>query len=177
MFFNRKEVEQFMTDTIFEIIKLLMSVIVSLVCLILSRFRYSQNKKYAAMYANNKNILILRLLITYLLRGLTVVLLLGILTGWIGSFVAFYIIIPALISLTLILFDSTDWMKGFVIFVKGLYNVGLVIVSLVQFLLNSTYVEILAIGFTISLGIFESVDALFDGYLKMQEKNDDRSEK
>ncbi len=157
-----------MTNEVFDIIKVVMSLIVAVILLILSRYREKQNKIYADKYANNKSFLILRLGITSLLKVLTLVLLLGLFWKWIDSFVAFYIFAPILISLNLILFENTESLEGFVTFIKGGYNIGLVIISLVQFLLFNTDVEILALGFTISLAIFEGIDALFEGYLKMK---------
>lgn len=163
-----------MTDEIFDIIKAIMSLVVAILCLYLSKYRTEQNNIYADKYANNKSLLILRLSITYLLKGLTIVFLIGLLMKWIDSFVAFYIFVPILISLNLILYGNTEWMEGFVTFIKGIYNIGLVSISLIQFLLFNTDVEILALGFTISLAIFEGVDALFEGYSKMQETKGDK---
>jgi hypothetical protein len=146
-----------------------MSLIMALVCLYLSKYRAEQNKIYADKHVNNTNLIILRLFITNLLKGLTIVLLLGTWGKWINPFISFYILVPALIALNLILYGQTVWLKGFVTFVKGIYYVGLVIISLIQFLLYNTDVEILTLGFTMSLAMFECVGALFEGYSKMQE--------
>lgn len=113
--------------------------------------------------------MVLRLLITWLLKGISIVVILGMLIKVLDPFIAFYVLTPVLIVLNLILFDSTDWMWGFLTFIKGFYYLGLIIISIVQFLLGSEEVAVLALGFTLSLAIFESITALSDGYKKMLE--------
>ena len=95
-------------------------------------------------------------------------MLLGLATKALDSFIAFYVFTPILIALNLILFDSTDEMWGFLTITKGFYYIGLCIISTLQFLFRSEDVAVLALGFTLSLAIFESVTALSDGFNRMQ---------
>ena len=158
-----------MSDKTIEIVKTGLSLIVAILCLCLSKYRRKRNVEYTEKYAGNVSRLVLRLLITYLLKGVSVVIILGMMMKFLDPFIAFYILTPVLIALNLILFDSTDWMWGFMTFVKGCYYFGLIIISTVQFFLGSEKVAVLALGFTLSLAIFEGITALSDGYSKMQE--------
>ena len=158
-----------MSNENIEIVKAILSVIVAILCLCLSRYRLKRNEEYAEKYTGNVSRLVLRLLLTWSLKGVSVVMILGMMMRVLDPFIAFYILTPVLIALNLILFDSSDWMWGFMTFVKGLYYLGLIIISTVQLLLGSEEVAVLALGFTLSLAIFESITALSDGYRKMQE--------
>lgn len=157
-----------MFDITIEIVKAVLSSAVAIVCLYLSRYRMKRNEEYAEKYASKVSWLLLRLLITWSLKGVSIVMILGMVTKFLDIFIVFYILTPMLIALNLILFDSTDWMWGFMTFVKGFYYLGLIIISTVQFLLGSEEVTVLALGFTLSLAIFEATTALADGCSKMQ---------
>ena len=158
-----------MSNEIIVAIKEMMSLVVAILYLLLSRYRAKENKKYADENARNVKLLKMRLLKTYILKGLSIVILLGIIANLIDSFIAFYILTPLLIVLNLIFFGSTDWMCGFITFIKGVYNVGVTIISMVEFLLKIEDVGVIALGFTLSLAIFESATALSEGYSKMHE--------
>lgn len=162
-----------MFDEVIEIVKIILSVMVAIMCLYLSRYRLKRNEEYAEKYVDNVSQLVLRLLITWSLKSVSVIMILGIVMEVLDVFIAFYILIPVLIALNLILFDRTDQMWGFMTFVKGFYYLGLIIISTVQFLLGSEEVAVLALGFTLSLAIFESITALSDGYRKMKEAKRD----
>lgn len=159
-----------MSEEIIEIVKSVLSLTVAILCLTLSRYRIKRNGKYAEKYARNVSRLVLRLLITLSLKGVSVVIIFGMMMKFLDPFIAFYILTPVLIALNLILFDSTDWMWGFMTLVKGFYYLGLVISSTVQFLLGREEVAVLALGFTLSLAIFEGITALSDGFRKMREE-------
>ena len=63
---------------------------------------------------------------------------------------------------------NSDYLKGVMTFTKGIYYVGLTIISIIQVFLTTANVAELALGFTLSLAIFESVTALDDGYKNMK---------
>lgn len=155
-----------MDNAIVEIVKAFLSLAVSILCLVLSRYRAKENEKYATKYENNATLLLLRLLLTWLLKGISIIMLVGIITNRLDIFIAFYVLTPTLIALNLMFFN-TDWMKGVLTFIKGFYYLGLTVISLVQFLLRNQNVAELALGFTLALAIFESITALSEGYLKM----------
>lgn len=155
-----------MTNEIFEIVKAFLSLAVAILCLALSKYRAKENEKYAIKYENNATFLLLRLLLTWLLKGMSILMLIGVIINRLDVFIAFYILTPTLIALNLIFFN-TDWMKGVLTFVKGFYYLGLTVISLIQFLLKNQDVAELALGFTLSLAIFESITALSEGYSKI----------
>lgn len=157
-----------MFDDSFESVKAVLSLIAAILCLCLSRYRIKRNEEYAEKYSDNVGRLILRLLITWSLKGFSIVMICGMIQKFLDPFIAFYILTPVLISLNLILFDWTNWMWGFMTFAKGIYYLGLIIISTIQLLLGSDEVAVLALGFTLSLAIFESITALSDGYKKMK---------
>jgi hypothetical protein len=155
-----------MDNEIVEIVKVFLSLAVSILCLVLSRYRAKENEKYATKYKNNATLLLLRLLLTWLLKGISIIMLVGVITNRLDIFIAFYILTPTLIALNLMFFN-TDWMKGVLTFTKGVYYLGLTVILLLQFLLKNQDVAELALGFTLALAIFESITALSEGYLKM----------
>lgn len=157
-----------MFDVVIEIVKSALSLMVAILCVFLSKYRLKKNEEYAKKYADNKNQLILRLMITWFLKGVSIIMILSMFNRALDTFIAFYIFTPVLIALNLILFDSNDWIWGFMTFVKGIYYFGLVIITTVQFLFGNEEVAVLALGFTLSLAIFESITALSDGYSKMK---------
>ena len=57
----------FMTNEIFETVKSCLTLLIAILCLILSEHRFRENKKYAVKYENSSVLLILRLILTYLL--------------------------------------------------------------------------------------------------------------
>lgn len=150
------------------VVKELFSFIVAILCMILSKYRAEKNKDYANKYSDNTILLLWRLILTWMLKGLSFVILIGIIANGLDSFVVFYILTPILIALNLVFFHS-DWIKGIFIFIKGLYYLGLAIISVVQYLLENQDVAELALGFTLALAIFESVTALSEGYSKISD--------
>lgn len=95
-------------------------------------------------------------------------MLICIVTKVLSVFIALYILTPLFIALHMILFN-TDYLKGVMTFTKGIYYVGLTIISVIQVFFTTVNVAELALGFTLSLAIFESVSALYDGYKTIQE--------
>lgn len=155
-----------MTNEVFAIIKRLFAIIIAILCIVLSRYRAAENRKYADKYDGNTRLLLYRLLLTGLFKAISIIMLWGIITNKVDIFVAFYIFVPVLIALNLIFFNS-EWMNGIMTFIKGIYYVGLIIISIIQFLLKNEDVGELALGFTIALAIFDCVNALSEGYSKM----------
>lgn len=127
------------------------------------------NIEYSEKYSGNASRLVLRLLITWSLKAMSLVMILGTAMHFLDPFIAFYILTPVLIALNLILFDRTNWIWGFTTFVKGFYYFGLIIISSIQLLLEIEEASVLALGFTLSLAIFECLTALSDGYRKMHD--------
>ena len=111
--------------------------------------------------------LIIRWIITEIFKWGSIVMLIGIIIKELSIFLALYILIPLLIALHMIFFNS-DYLKGVMTFTKGIYYVGLTIISIIQVFLTTANVAELALGFTLSLAIFESVTALDDGYKNMK---------
>lgn len=157
-----------MTNEVIMVIKEVFSFGIAIICLVLSKHRSKENETYATKYYGNSKQLVARLILTKLLQCISIVILIGIITNSFDAFIAFYILIPIMIALNLIFFRNTDWMMGAMTFIKGFYYLGLTIISMVQFLLKIQDVSELALGFTLSLAIFEGITALSDGYLKMQ---------
>gem|GEM_PF-1288756 len=162
-----------MFDVITEIVKFVVPLIVATICFLLSNYRFKNNTGYAVKFNDDSGKLIFRLIITEFLKWSGIILILGLIMNFIDGFIAFYIFTPIMIALNLILFDSTDWMWGFMTFVKGCYYFGLIIISAIQFFLGSKEVATLALGFTLSLAIFESITALSEGYRKMKKAEQD----
>lgn len=156
-----------MINDIIDIVKSLFTFLVAVLCLILSKYRFKENKKYAIKYEDNTALLVLRLILTYLLKAISLVMLIGMITNKLDIFIAFYVFTPMLISLQLVFF-YTDDSKFIFILMKGFYYLGLGSVSLIQFLRKSPDVAELALGFTLALAIFESVAALSEGFMKLR---------
>lgn len=161
-----------MTNEVMTIIKALLSVMIAILCLCLSRYRLEENKKYTDKYEGNTQLLLFRLILTRLLKGLSIIMLVGIITKKLDVFLAFYIIAPAILALNFIFFN-TGRMKGIMTFIKGFYYLGLTVISMIQFCLKNQEVSELALGFTLSLAIFESIIALFEGYLQIHEAKEE----
>lgn len=155
-----------MDNSFLEIMKALLSIVVALLCLILSKFRMQENRRFAIKYKDDTIMLRLRLLLTWTLKGLSVVILVGLSTNKLNVFCALYILTPILISLNLISYDS-EWLKGFYIFIKGFYYMGATIISTIQYSFKGQEFGELVLGFSLSLAIFESITALSEGYKKM----------
>lgn len=134
----------------------------------LSKYRYRENKRYASKYENNKEMLIFRLKVTVVLKWGSIAMLICLITEVLSVFIALYILTPLFIALNKILFN-TDYLKGVMTFTKGIYYVGLTIISVIQVFFTTVNVAELALGFTLSLAIFESVSALYDGYKTIHE--------
>ena len=99
---------------------------------------------------------------------ISIAMLICVVTKVLSVFIALYILTPLFIALHMIFFN-TDYLKGVMTFTKGIYYVGLTIISVIQVFFTTVNVAELALGFTLSLAIFESVSALYDGYKTIQE--------
>ena len=157
-----------MNNDIILLLETLLSLGIAIFCLYLSKYRYRENKKYASKYENNTKMLVFRLIVTEILKWGSIAMLICIMAKILSVFIALYILIPLFIALHMILFN-TDYLKGIMTFTKGIYYVGLTIISVIQIFFTTANVAELALGFTLSLAIFESVSALSDGYKNMQE--------
>lgn len=82
----------------------------------------------------------------------------------IDIFILFYIVVPFLFSIALFLGGIDELALGIITIVKGLYYFCLVIISTFEYLyLESADVGKLALGFTLSITIFEAITAFYDG--------------
>ena len=158
-----------MTNEIIETVKSCLTLLIAILCLIFSKSRFKENKRYAVKYENSSILLILRLILTYLLKIISIIILIGICTNKLDVFIAFYVFTPMLICLQLIFFYTNDTKAMFTL-VKGFYYLGLSIISLIQFLCENQNVAELALGFTLALAIFESIAAISEGIMKLQKK-------
>ena len=156
-----------MSSKIIQILEALLSLGIAFLCVRLSKYRYQENEKYAVKYENNTKMLIFRLIITVMFKWGSIAMLIGIIINALSVFLTLYIFIPLLIALHMIFFNS-DYLKGVMTFTKGIYYVGLTIISIIQVFLTTAYVVEIALGFTLSLAIFESITALYDGYKNMK---------
>lgn len=156
-----------MSSEIIQTLEALLSLGIAFLCVCLSKYRYQENKKYAVKYENNTKMLIFRLIITEMFKWGSIAMLIGIIIKALSVFLTLYIFIPLLIALHIIFFNS-NYLKGVMTFTKGIYYVGLTIISIIQIFLTTANVAELALGFTLSLAIFESVTALDDGYKNMK---------
>ena len=153
-----------MNNEIVLLLEALLSLGIAIFFVYLSKYRYCENKRYASKYENNKKMLIFRLIVTEILKWGSIAMLICVLS----AFIALYILTPLFIALHMIFFN-TDYLKGVMTFTKGIYYVGLTIISVIQVFFTTVNVAELALGFTLSLAIFESVSALYDGYKTIQE--------
>ena len=122
-----------MTNEIIETVKSCLTLLIAILCLIFSKSRFKENKRYAVKYENSSILLILRLILTYLLKIISIIILIGICTNKLDVFIAFYVFTPMLICLQLIFFYTNDTKAMFTL-VKGFYYLGLSIISLIQFI-------------------------------------------
>ena len=152
-----------MSSEIIQTLEALLSLGIAFLCVRLSKYRYQENEKYAVKYKNNEKMLIIRLIITEIFKWGSILMLIGIIIKVLSIFLALYI----LIALHMIFFNS-DYLKGVMTFTKGIYYVGLTIISIIQVFFTTANVAELALGFTLSLAIFESITALDDGYKNMK---------
>lgn len=157
-----------MNNEIVLLLEALLSLGIAIFFVYLSKYRYCENKRYASKYENNKKMLIFRLIVTEILKWGSIAMLICVVTKVLSVFIALYILTPLFIALHMIFFN-TDYLKGVMTFTKGIYYVGLTIISVIQVFFATVNVAELALGFTLSLAIFESVSALYDGYKTIQE--------
>ena len=156
-----------MSSEIIQTLEALLSLGIAFLCVRLSKYRYQENEKYAVKYENNAKMLIIRWIITEIFKWGSILMLIGIIIKELSIFLALYILIPLLIALHMIFFNS-DYLKGVMTFTKGIYYVGLTIISIIQVFFTTANVAELALGFTLSVAIFESITALDDGYKNMK---------
>lgn len=149
-----------------EIIKLLesiLSIVITIFCIYLSRYRCEENKKYAEKYANNTVMLLVGLFVDNILKWASYLIVFALVLGKLSVFIGFYIFVPTLIGLHIIFYND-EYIKGLMTMIKGLYYIGVIIVSIIQVFFVAEKISELAIGFTLSLAIFESLTALSEGY-------------
>lgn len=163
-----------MKNEIVLLLEALLSLVIAFFCVYLSKYRYRENKRYVSKYENNTKMLMFRLVVTEILKWGSIAMLICITTKVLSIFIALYILTPLFIALHMILFN-TYYLKGVMTFTKGIYYAGITIISIIQVFFTTTNVAELALGFTLSLAIFESISALYDGYKIIQEAkmNDD----
>lgn len=156
-----------MSNEIVQTLEALLSLGIAFLCMQLSKYRYHENERYAVIYKHNTKLLIFRLIITEIFKWGSIAMMIAIIIKALSVFIAFYILTPLLIAFHIVFFNS-DYLKGIMTFTKGIYYVGLTIISIIQVLSTTTNVSELALGFTLSLAIFESTMALDDGYKNMK---------
>ena len=108
-----------MTNEIIETVKSCLTLLIAILCLIFSKSRFKENKRYAVKYENSSILLILRLILTYLLKIISIIILIGICTNKLDVFIAFYVFTPMLICLQLIFFYTNDTKAMFATVYKG----------------------------------------------------------
>ena len=113
-----------MSSEIIQTLEALLSLGIAFLCVRLSKYRYQENEKYAVKYENNAKMLIIRWIITEIFKWGSILMLIGIIIKELSIFLALYILIPLLIALHMIFFNS-DYLKGVMTFTKGIYYVGL----------------------------------------------------
>lgn len=85
-----------------------------------------------------------------------------------GWFSGIYIGIPVSVVVMYLLRKRDEAIEAFYLILKGIYYLILFIYSIIQYYSKSEKLAELAIGFTISLAIFESATALSDGIEKIK---------
>ena len=152
------------------IIQSALQLIVALVSLVLQKYRYEKNKEYSEKYFNNVKVIVLRKIITEGLRWGSYCALILPLTNIIDPFYTLYIMTPIILALNLVLFDSTEWLWGLFTMVKGIYYAGIAFISICQYYIQADAgLMKCALGFTLSLGIFEAITAIASGLKSMRE--------
>lgn len=100
-----------MSSEIIQTLEALLSLGIAFLCVRLSKYRYQENEKYAVKYKNNAKMLIIRLIITEIFKWGSILMLIGIIIKVLSIFLALYILIPLLIALHMIFFNS-DYLKA-----------------------------------------------------------------
>lgn len=162
-------------DDMVRVLQSVLQVIVALVSVSLSKYRYKKNKEYAQKYKNNPRMLVLRIIITVMLQVGSAVVLISFVRN-IDPFYTLYIITPIILALNIVLFDSTEWLWGLFTMVKGVYYAGIAIISICQYFIKAdASLMTCALGFTLSLGIFEAITASASGLRSMREVREKES--
>ena len=86
--------------------------VVAVISLCLSNLRFQENKKLAKKYENSRFMLHARLVVTEVLKVMSVVLLICSLTDLIDTFIVFYIFTPVLIIMNVIFFGGAHKIKA-----------------------------------------------------------------
>ncbi len=123
-------------------------------------------KRYHVKKLKKNVIDIKKEIISALYVGVAVIVLVGGINIW-GVFVEVYIAIPIAIALLYLLKYKENGILGTYLILKGLYYAGLAIHSTFQYFMKYEKIEVLALGFTLALAIFESFTALIDGSEKL----------
>ena len=157
---------------VIKIESLFKEIIILVVCII-----YLLWKKYHIWYVeNNKYIDPMKEWFNMLFASVAVVILVAGIELW-GWFAEIYIAIPIIISMLYLLRRKDESFWGFYIILKGTYYFILAIYSAIQYYTKSANLAESAIGFTISLSIFESITAFSDGYQKIRQKKPNKENK
>lgn len=160
-----------MTVDFTDVVRLVLASGILVTAFILRRFREEQNRYYAVVKCKDPARLALRLALTNLLRISSALISIAVLAKLIDLFVGIYILFPILIALHIIIFKYSDRIKGFMTFIKGVYYCGLILMAMLHYWYNSESTEILILGFTLAIAVFESITAIFDGCEKMKKNN------
>lgn len=152
-----------MASEIIKLLEIILSIVITFFFAYLSHYRYEENKKYAEKYANNTVMLLLGLVVDNILKWGSYLIVFALALQKLSVFIGFYIFVPTLIGLHIIFYND-EYIKGLMTMIKGLYYIGVIIVSIIQVFFVAEKISELAIGFTVSLAIFESLTALSEGY-------------
>lgn len=151
-----------------DIVRLVLAIGTLFVASVLIMFRRKHNLAYANENATKTRRLTWRLSLTYLLKIISVFIPFALLFNLMDLFSTVYILFPALIALHIIIYRHCDGLKGFMTFIKGIYYWGLAIMTILQYWHGSNNAEILILGFTLAIAVFESITAISDGCEKMK---------
>ena len=133
-------------------------------------------KKYHTKYLlKHQAVSVKAEIISMIYAAVTVIVLIGVIEkcGW---FSGIYIAIPISVVGMYLLRKKDEVIQTFCLVLKGIYYLVLSVYSIIQYYSKSEKLAELAIGFTISLAIFESTTALSDGLEKMNEVRKRRGE-
>lgn len=128
-------------------------------------------KKYHVKYLReNETVSVKREYVAMVYAAVIIIVVIGIikLLGW---FAGIYIAIPLSVAVMYLLRKKEEAIQGFCLLLKGGYYLILSVYSTIQYYSKSEKLAELAVGFTISLAIFESATALSDGIIKIKTKN------
>ena len=131
---------------------------------------YCRWKKYHTKYlAKHSDVSIKTEIISMIYAAVTAIMLIFVIVKW-GWFSGIYIALPIAVVGMYLLRKKDVTIEAFYLILKGVYYLTLFIYSIIQYYSESDKLAESAIGFTISLAIFESATALSDGVNKINEE-------